>query len=235
MAKIVISNLCKKFGNKIALKNLNFEVKSGEFFGYIGPNGSGKTTTIRIILGILAPTEGKAQVLDDKNVPLKRNKIGFVLENENPFENFTPIEYLGYYAKLYGIKNYSEKIISLLKKLNLYERMKDKISTFSKGIKRKLCFAKALLAEPEILILDEPFEGIEIEARREIKNVLFEIIKENRIIFMTSHNLYELEPLCTSFGILINGELKGKWLKEDLKNINLEDFYFKVKENDKVD
>lgn len=239
MAKIIISNLSKNFGNKTILKNISFEVEKGEFFAYIGPNGSGKTTTIRIILGVLTPTKGKVCILDDNSFLIPKNKIGFVLEKEEPFEDFTPLEYLKFYGEMYDVKYCDEKIENLLKELNLYDKKKDKISTLSKGMKRKLCIAKSLINDPEVLILDEPFEGIEIEARREIKNILYEKIKEKKIIFITSHNLYEIEPICTSFGILINGELKGKWKKEDLKNKNmsLEDFYFKIKgeECEKID
>ena len=128
----------------------------------------------------------------------------------------------------YKIKR-EENIKEILERLNLYKRRNEKIYTFSKGMKRKLCIAKAILCEPDILFLDEPFEGIEIEARREIKEVLLELKNKMKIIFLTSHNLYEIEPLCTSFGIIINGVLKGKWNKKDLKDINLEEFYFKIK------
>jgi len=226
MAKIIIKELTKKFNDKLVLKNINFEIENG-IFAYIGPNGAGKTTTLRVCLKIIEPTKGEVIMYGNDEKPIKRNKIGFVLQDEEPFDNFTPLEYLKFYCEIYGIEN-KEKIEEILKKFSLDKEKRTKISKFSKGMKRKLCIAKAFIGDPEILFLDEPLEGIEIETRKEIKDILLEM-KKDKIIFLTTHNLYEVEPLCDSFGIIMDGFFMGKWDKEVLKDKSLEDFYFEIK------
>lgn len=227
MAEIVINNLVKRFNNKIALKNISFQVKNG-LFAYIGPNGSGKTTTVRLCLGIIKSTKGEIKISGNDSLPISRNKIGFVLENESPFENYTPEEYLDFYAKIYGVARRRQIIDEWMEKSSLISVRKEKIAKFSKGMKRKLCIIKALIGNPEILFLDEPFEGIEIETRKEIKNILVEIKKE-KIIFLTTHNLAEIESLYDSLGIIINGNFAGIWERAVLNGTSLEDFYFSVK------
>jgi ABC-2 type transport system ATP-binding protein len=229
MAQIKVTDLEKRFGSKTVLHSISFAVQKGEFFAYIGPNGAGKTTTIRILLGVISECSGTAHIIDDNGNLMERNKIGFVLEDEKPFDTATPEEYLRFYADVYRISNRDEKISELLNMVGLEKQGRDKIAKFSKGMKRKLSVAKGLIAEPKILFLDEPFEGIEIEARREIKDILAKLQKDS-IIFLTSHNLYEIEPLCTSFGIIIDGDFLGKWSQSDLKGKSLEDFYFAAKE-----
>ncbi len=227
MAKIIIKNLIKKFNNKIALNNISFQITNG-LFAYIGPNGSGKTTTVRLCLKILKPTSGEIKILKDDGVPVLNNEIGFALENESPFENFTPYEYLEFYAEIYGVAKKEQRITELLEKISLASRRNEKVAKFSKGMKRKLCVIKSLIGNPEVIFLDEPFEGIEIEARRELKDILLEIKKE-KIIFLTTHNLAEIESLCDSFGIIVNGSIVGIWKREVLNGRSLEDFYFSVR------
>ncbi|MGB9722108.1 MAG: ABC transporter ATP-binding protein [bacterium] len=227
MARIIVENLVKKLSNKIVLNNISFQIANG-LFAYIGPNGSGKTTTVRLCLGILKPTSGEIKILKDDGFPVLNSEIGFVLENESPFENFTPQEYLEFYAEIYGVVRKEEKISELLEKIGLASRRKEKIAKFSKGMKRKLCIIKSLMGDPQVLFLDEPFEGVEIEARRELKNILLEI-KSEKIIFVTTHNLPEIESMCDAFGIIINGSFAGPWEREALSGRSLENFYFSVR------
>ncbi len=227
MAKIIISNLVKRFDNRLVLKNISFQVVDG-LFAYIGPNGSGKTTTVRLCLRIIKPTSGEIRIQRDDGSIVLNSSLGFVLENETPFENYTPEEYLRFYADIYGVKKKEEKIAELLEKISLAARRKERIAKFSKGMKRKLCIVKSLIGDPEVLFLDEPFEGIEIEARREIKNMILEI-KKRKIIFLTTHNLAEIESLCDSFGKIINGKFAGNWKSDVFHGTSLEDFYFSVK------
>ena len=227
MAKIIVHNLVKKFNSHFVLRNISFQVTDG-LFAYIGPNGSGKTTTVRLCLKILKPTSGGVRILRDDGSPVPCNRLGFVLENETPFENFTPEEYLRFYAEIYRVAKKEEKITELLEKITLAPRRKERIAKFSKGMKRKLCIIKSLIGDPEVLFLDEPFEGIEIEARREIKDILLEI-KKRKTIFLTTHNLAEIESMCDSFGIIINGDFAGHWECDVLHGTSLENFYFSVK------
>jgi len=229
MSEISIKNLTKQYNNNLVLKGVNFTVKEGEIFAYLGPNGAGKTTTIRILLSIIKPSGGEAKILGENGNSLPHSKIGFVLENEMPFENFTPEEYLKFYSEIYQTQQKEYIIQELLRKFGLLSKKRDKISKFSNGMKRKLCVAKALMGDPEILVLDEPFESIEIEARREIRNILIGFGRK-KIVFLSSHNLYEIETFCTSVGIINKGQFLGKWSREVFKDKSLEEFYFKIME-----
>lgn len=215
---IKLENVVKVYPG-FKLGPISFEIKEGEVFALIGPNGAGKTTTIRIILDILKPDSGK--VLKEKNI-----KIGFVLENEKPFENLNPYEYLEFFTNIYKIK---KDIYEFLDFFDLKKYLNKTNGKLSKGNQKKLCLAKAMIAEPSILILDEPLEGIEPDSRREIKELIVSYSKNKKSCLITSHELYEIENFCLSFGIIYDGKFLGKWEIDQIKrnNISLEDFYFK--------
>lgn len=233
MSKIKLSNVKKCYNSGFCLKNINFEVYGGEIFGFLGVNGAGKTTTIRIMLNVLSLDEGKI-ILQRKNgeyISLK--DIGFVLEEEKPFENLSPVEYFNFFASNYGLQkgDRENRIENMLQKLNLLKRKNERISNFSKGMKRKLTIGKALLHDPEILILDEPLTGIEPKTRSDIKSILKDFASREKIVFLSTHNLDEAERLCSSFGIIDEGSFKGKWQISELKG-SLENFF--IQETRKV-
>jgi len=223
MKKIEVRNIKKSFKNGFVLNGVSFEVTSGEIFSYIGPNGSGKTTTIRIILGTYEKEEGEVKFLE--NGSEKKLKIGFVLEDEVPFEGLSPIDYLEFFSECYGLKKRDFKELLHFLKLESYKNILNK--NLSKGNKKKLCLAKALLHNPDILILDEPFEGIEPETRYEIRDYLLNLKKEGKIIIITSHNLYEIETFTDTVGLIYNGNFFGKWNIQEIKQNwdTLERFY----------
>lgn len=231
MNKIQLNKINKCFGDKFCLKDINLEVNGGEIFAFIGANGSGKTTTIRIILGLMEHDSGSVNISNGEEY-FSPKKLGLVLEDEKPFEGLTPLEYLDFFTTYYSVnpKEKKEKIINILKKFSLYEWKNKRIKHFSKGMKRQLTIAKAILHEPDIIIMDEPFEGISPEIRKIIKDILREFVNNQKIVFLSTHNLDEAENFCSSFGIMKNGKFLGKWHTNDI-NTSLEEFYFnKTKE-----
>ncbi len=210
MNVIEIKNLTKKFGDKVVLNGINFDVAEGVVFGYLGPNGAGKTTTMRIILGLLNPTSGEALVMgrnlaeDDE----ARGRIGVVLENDGLYEDQTAYDNLDYYAQLYDVSKRKERIEELLKFVGLYDLRYEKVGAFSKGMKRKLAIARALVHDPEILFLDEPSAGLDPEAQRMVRELIVNLSKESgKTIFLNSHNLDEVQRICDRTAILHRGKI----------------------------
>ncbi len=216
---IALENITKEYPG-FKLDRISFEIKEHEIFALIGPNGAGKTTIVRIILGVIESYKGK--IIKEKNI-----NIGFVLENERPFENLYPLEYLKFFAQINGNRTGLSHVIDLL---NLKKCINKKNGVLSKGTQKKLCIAKAIISEPDLIILDEPFEGVEPETRREIKDFLIEYSSRGKSVFITSHELYEIENFCTHVGIIYEGKFLGKREIEEIKseNLSLEKFYLGI-------
>ena len=209
MKVIEVKNLVKDFGGRSVLDGISFEVEEGEVFGYLGPNGAGKTTTLRIILGLLNPTSGKAIVMG-KNLAEDdeaRKKIGVVLENDGLYEDLSAFDNLEYYAQLYDVSNRKEKIEDLLRFVRLYERRREKVGVFSKGMRRKLAIARAIINDPEVLFLDEPSSGLDPDAQRMVRNLILELSKEGKTVFLNSHDLDEVQRICDRIAILQRGRI----------------------------
>ena len=199
---------------------ISFEVKEGEIFGYLGPNGAGKTTTMRIILGLLKPKSGNALVFGEdlgSNDNLRR-RVGILLENDGLYEGLSAYENLDYYSQLYGISDRGEKIKNLLDFVGLSDRKDDKVGTFSMGMKRKLGLARAIIHDPEVLFLDEPSSGLDPEAQRMVRDLILQLSKEKRTIFLNSHDLDEVQKICSKIAILHGGTIKAYDKVENLRN-----------------
>ena len=214
---IEVQNLTKTFNGKTVLKDVSFEVKEGEIFGYLGPNGAGKTTTLRIILGLLNPTSGNAFVMGQnlglgENEAL-RNKVGVLLEDDGVYDRLSAYENLDYYAQLYGLSDRIERkkrIRELLESAGLSDRINDKVGRFSKGMRRKLALARAIVHEPEVLFLDEPSSGLDPEAQIMVRDLILQLSEEMGVtIFLNSHDLDEVQRICTKIAILQSGEIKA--------------------------
>ena len=217
---IEVQNLTKNFNGKTVLDGISFEVKEGEIFGYLGPNGAGKTTTMRIILGLLKPTSGNALVFGEdlgSNDKLRR-RVGILLENDGLYEGLSAYDNLDYYSQLYGISDREEKIKNLLDFVGLSDRKDDKVGTFSKGMKRKLGLARAIIHDPEVLFLDEPSSGLDPEAQRMVRDLILQLSKEKRTIFLNSHDLDEVQKVCSKVAILHGGTIKAYDKVENLRN-----------------
>ena len=207
---ISIENVKKILGNREVLKGISFTVEMGDIFGYLGPNGAGKTTTIRILLGLLQANSGKLDILgQDINLSETRRKIGFVLDSDGLYDTMTAEENLVYYSQIYGLSKAGERFDKLLGMMGLGDRSKDKVSTYSRGMRQRLALARALVHDPEVLILDEPTAGVDPSGQIEIRQIMLNIVrKENKTIFLSSHNLGEVQRICNRIALIDRGEIK---------------------------
>jgi ABC-2 type transport system ATP-binding protein len=207
---ITLEHVNKELGKRQILKDVTMAVKQGDIFGYLGPNGAGKTTTIRIILGLLAATSGKVSLLgQDVQVDKVRKKIGFVLEADGLYDNLTASENLLYYARLYDIPQPAQKVEKVLKQVGLAERARDKVATYSKGMRQRLALARAIAPDPEILVLDEPTAGVDPTGQIEIRQLMLDMIqKEHKTILLSSHNLDEVQRICNRIALIHKGQIR---------------------------
>ncbi|MDP3011776.1 MAG: ABC transporter ATP-binding protein [Candidatus Hydromicrobium sp.] len=207
---ISIENVKKTLGNREVLKGISFSVEMGDIFGYLGPNGAGKTTTIRILLGLLQANSGKLDILGkDINLSETRRKIGFILDSDGLYDNMTAEENLVYYSKIYGLPKAGERIDELLSMMDLGDRAKDRVSTYSRGMRQRLALARAMVHNPEVLVLDEPTAGVDPSGQIEMRQIMLNIAhKENKTIFLSSHNLNEVQRICNRIALIDRGEIK---------------------------
>jgi ABC-type multidrug transport system ATPase subunit len=202
-----IKQLSKKYKDVLALDNLNLKVEKGTVFGLLGPNGSGKTTTLGILLGVLRQSEGSYSWFGNGAASENRLRIGALLETPNYYPYLTAIQNLVIVAKIKKIDNVSERIDNALKVVNLYDRRNSNFKTYSLGMKQRLAIAGALLNDPEVLVLDEPTNGLDPQGIAEIRELIIKISKEGKTIIIASHILDEIEKVCTHVAILKFGNL----------------------------
>ena len=210
---IRVTGLTKRFGHVIALQDVSFSVYCGDVAAYIGPNGSGKTTTIKCITGLCTPDSGSVTVLGEivvNDYSSIGKRVALILENHGLYPNLTARENLQFYARLIGMpaKTRNVRIDETLKSLGLHDRHRSLVKTFSKGMLRKLAIGRAFLVEPQLLILDEPFDGIDVGSRMFIMDMVKTWAKsEEHCVLLASHNMYEVEELSSKIIILKNGQI----------------------------
>ena len=220
--------LVKQFGDFVAVDHLNLHVNRGSFFGFLGPNGAGKSTTIKMLTGLLAPTSGTLHVLglDISAQPMEvKRRIGVVPEDLNLFERLTGAEMLAFTGRMYGVSKdeIAQRSKELLDLMELQDEPRKLIVEYSHGMKKKLSLACALIHRPEILFLDEPFEGVDAIASRTLKDLLSRLTARGLTVFLTSHVLEIVERLCTDIAIISQGKLLASGsLNELRKGIRLE-------------
>lgn len=236
---IAVSDLTKSYDEILAVDHINFEVKKSEIFGFLGPNGAGKTSTIRMLTGISKPTDGKASVLGfdvgSEIVEAKRH-IGVVPEVSNLYDELSAIDNLLFMAQLYGVPRTQRKkrAEELLKTFGLYERKDSLFRTFSRGMKRALTIAAALIHNPEILFLDEPTVGLDVVAARSLRNLIGNLHQQGITVFITTHYLEEADLLCDRIAILVKGRVVKIDTPEVLKAVAEEESVIEVSFNGKV-
>lgn len=228
---IEIQNLSKKYGSKVILDNISLTIKKGEIYGLIGRNGAGKTTIMKIILGLVKRSSGKVALLDEKNIEDARLKTGSIIETPVFFDNKSAYKNLVYHAKLIGMKNYDAEINNILTMVGLSKEKDEAVKNFSLGMRQKLGIATALLNSPDLLILDEPINGLDPVAIVEVRNILRKINKEKgTTIFISSHILGELEKLVSKYGFIREGKLVEEITEADVvqKGTDLESYFIKL-------
>jgi ABC-2 type transport system ATP-binding protein len=205
MAVVEAYGLTRNFGTLTAVENLSLDVNEGEVMALLGPNGAGKTTTIRMLAGIISPTIGYAVVAGNRTdgpVEKLHESIGLLTETPGFYDALTASNNLGYYASFYEGLDTARQIEKYLKITGLWERRDSKVGTFSKGMKQRLAIARALLHEPKVIFLDEPTAGLDPEAAREIRELVKNLSREGRTIFLSTHNLTEAEQLCNRIAVV---------------------------------
>lgn len=212
MEKTVLKceNLNKKFGKKQILNNVSFEIEEGDILGFIGPNGAGKTTTIKLILGLQSITQGKVSINSydiEKQFTKAIERVGAIVENPDLYMYLSGYENLKLIANMYGGINQT-RIDEVVKLVKLENRIKDKVSKYSLGMRQRLGIAQAILHKPNLLILDEPTNGLDPEGIKEMRELLVQLAKEEKMaILISSHNLAELDNLCNKVCIIKNGNI----------------------------
>lgn len=228
--------LTRHFGDFVAVDNLNLEVQRGSFFGFLGPNGAGKSTTIKMLTGLLAPTAGEIEILGYKlaedPIAVKR-LIGVVPEDLNLFDRLTGAEYLTFVGRMHELDRrvVAERTAELLRLMELEDKPRSLIVEYSHGMRKKISLAAALIHNPQLLFLDEPFEGVDAVAARTIKNLLERMRERGVTIFLTSHILEIVERLCTDIAIINRGRIVALAPLDEMREMagtNLEDYFVRL-------
>ena len=216
-------NLNKKIGKKDILKNVSLEVQEGDILGFIGPNGAGKTTTIKLILGLQKITSGEVKINGydiKKDFEKAIEKVGTIVENPDLYMYMSGLDNLKIIARLY--KNVDQKKVEeVIKLVGLENRIKDKVSKYSLGMRQRLGIAQAILHKPNLLILDEPTNGLDPEGIKQLRDLLTKLAREEKMaILISSHNLAELESFCNKVSIIQNGEIIETSTLEEAKRVD---------------
>ncbi|MGI6661017.1 MAG: ABC transporter ATP-binding protein [Bacillota bacterium] len=234
--------LTKVYGALTAVNELTLSVGPGEIFGFLGPNGSGKTTTIKMLCGLLSPTAGRAKIcgIDVHEKPVEaKAMIGYVPDTPNVYEKLTARELLQFVADLRKMdpKEAADRMEELLYMFELSDRQDELLSTYSHGMRQKVCIAAALLDEPRVLFLDEPTVGLDPKSARLVKEVLRQFAQTGRAVFMSTHILEIAERMCDRVGIIHQGHLIAEGSVDDLRRrvlpgtgeaVSLEDLFLKL-------
>ena len=233
---IIIDSLSKKFKNTLAVKNLSFKINKGKIIGLLGPNGCGKSTTIGMMLGLIKPSSGNV-IINGKNIEHNRTslleKMNFISPYVELPKKLTVEENLIVYGRLYGVKNLKHKISDLMEKLNLFDFKSRKTGELSSGQKNRVSLAKALINDPEILLLDEPTASLDPDVGDYIRTYIENFAsKKGTTILLASHNMNEVERLCSEVMMMKNGNIIDKGTCSSLINKhgrkNLEETFLKI-------
>ena len=226
-----VKNLSKKYGRINAVNDISFEVQRGSVFGILGPNGSGKTTTLGIILDIILPNGGEYYWFGKKSSKENRKKIGSILETPNFYPYLSAVKNLQIISEIKDLP--IENIETSLKTVGLYERRNSSFKTFSLGMKQRLAIASAIIGNPEVIILDEPTNGLDPQGIFEIRELIKQIAAQGTTVILASHLLDEVQKVCTHFAILKSGKILFKGNAKDLSH-NVKSFEISSDDNNKL-
>ena len=224
MKVIEIRDLVKKYGNNIAVDNINLSIDEGEIYGLLGPNGAGKSTTINMLCSLLKPNSGSLKIfgvdVQEHNMDVKK-KIGLVPQNVAIYKDFTAYENVKFFGELYGLRGnkLKESVNKALEFVGLLDVAKDQAKSFSDGMVRRLNIACAIVHEPKLIIMDEPTVGIDPQSRNHILNAVKTLNKNGTTIIYTTHYMEEAENLCSKIGIIDKGKIIVEGSTDELKSM----------------
>ena len=225
---IIVHRLVKRFGLKVILRNLDFQVAAGEFVALLGPNGAGKTTFLRILSSLSQPTLGQVRIagygLPGESAAVRR-KLGVVSHMPLLYGDLTAEENLRFYGRMYNVPAIKERIEQVLEIVGLAKRQRDLVRTFSRGMQQRLAIGRAILHDPEVLLLDEPHTGLDQDACNMLDDVLRQEALRKRTVVMTSHDLSRAADLASRFDILTRGAIQASAQSADLPQDGLLAFY----------
>ena len=227
-ALIVVTKLVKRFGPKVVLRGLDFSVQPGEFVALLGPNGAGKTTFLRILSSLSSPTMGRVRVAGHelpRQASAVRLRLGVVSHLPLLYGDLTAEENLRFYGRMYGVLNPEKRIAEVLSLVGLLPRRRDLVRTFSRGMQQRLAIGRAIIHDPEVLLLDEPHTGLDQDACEMLDSVLGQVAARKRTVVMTSHDLTRVEDMASRFDVLTRGSIQATIHKEDLPRDGLLAFY----------
>ncbi|MGA7195339.1 MAG: heme ABC exporter ATP-binding protein CcmA [Anaerolineales bacterium] len=228
---ITVHNLVKRFGMKTVLRGLDFEVQPGEFVAILGPNGAGKTTFLRILSSLSRPSVGLVSVagyrLPDQASAV-RARLGVVSHLPLLYGDLTAEENLRFFGRMYGVSNIESRITEVLEMVGLASRRRDLVRTFSRGMQQRLAIGRAVFHDPEVMLFDEPYTGLDQDASAMLDDVLRSVAAKGRTVVMTSHDLIRAEELATRFDILSHGVITASATRKQLGKSNLLAFYKKA-------
>ncbi len=237
---IRIRNLSKRFGDKVALNGLNLAVPRGSFFGFLGPNGAGKTTTIHILTGVLEADSGQVEVFDmpvPRKADLIKQVIGVVPDDSVLFDRLRGLEFLEFVGRIYGLDSRTaiDRGRELMDLFELDVNTTALIAGYSKGMRKRLSLASALIHRPQMFLLDEPFEGVDPVGARLMKDILMRQVERGATVFLTSHVLEVVERLCDRVAIIANGSIVAEGSMAEMRTSEgtLEDLFVRLVGGDK--
>lgn len=218
---IRVKDLTKRFGAFTAVDRISFDVQKGEIFGFLGPNGSGKTTTIRMMLGLLEPTEGEIEVLgmkNDRNAQELRRRLGYMSQRFSLYNDLTVLQNLSFYGAAYGLEPevLEERIKETISSAGLEGKANTKTSALAGGWRQRLALGVAILHRPEIVFLDEPTAGVDPVSRRDFWNLLYDLVKTGVTVFVTTHYMDEAEH-CHRLGFILDGQITAAGTPSEIK------------------
>lgn len=225
---ITVKKLVKRFGMKTVLRGLDFDVQPGEFVALLGPNGAGKTTFLRILASLSRPSLGEVSIAGHKlpgDAAQVRARLGVVSHLPLLYGDLTAEENLRFYARMYGIPDLEGRITEVLEMVGLNTRRRDLVRTYSRGMQQRLAIGRAVLHDPEVMLFDEPYTGLDQDASAMLDDVLKTVAAQGRTVVMTSHDLARAEVLATRFDILSRGVIAASATRRQLKKSNLLSFY----------
>lgn len=225
---IKVHKLVKRFGHKPVLRGLDFEVQKGEFVGLVGPNGAGKTTFLRILASLSRPSLGMVRVAGF-HLPAQaasvRNALGVLSHQPLLYGDLTAEENLQFFGRLYGVFELDSRISEVLDLVGLNPRRRDLVRTFSRGMQQRLAIGRAVIHDPQLLLLDEPYTGLDQDAGAMLDTILKTVTSQGRTVVMTSHDLVRISDLASRFDILSRGKIVASTLRDDIPQDGLLAFY----------